>query len=59
VVWLHDDDWFSLASLDPDLTVEDLMAEYGLTPLSDYRVRATAAIEKAREGAAEPTVPTR
>jgi len=54
VVWLHDDDWFTLASLDPDLTVEDLISEFGLTPLNDYRVRATAAIDKARAGAGDP-----
>jgi len=59
VVWFHDDDWFTLASLDPDLTVEDLMSEFGLTPLSDYRVRATAVIDKAREGAVEQVVPVK
>jgi hypothetical protein len=48
VRWYHEDDWFTLASLDPDLTVEDLMAEYGLVPLDDYRARAGRAIEKAR-----------
>jgi predicted amidohydrolase len=49
VVWLHDDDWFTLASLDPDLTTEDIIAEFGLTPLDEYRVRAGAATGKARE----------
>ena len=24
VNWLHDDDWFTLDSLDPDLTVDDI-----------------------------------
>src|SRR5579864_7168329 len=48
VAWLHDDDWFTLASLDPNLTVEDIIAEFGLTPLDDYRVRATKAVEQAR-----------
>ncbi|MBI5281041.1 MAG: carbon-nitrogen hydrolase family protein [Candidatus Solibacter usitatus] len=48
--WYHGDDWFTLASLDPELTVEDLMAEFGLTPLDDYRVRAGRAIDKARVG---------
>jgi len=52
VVWFHDDDWFTLASLDPDLTVEDIISEFGLTPLDDYRVRATKAIDKARADAA-------
>ncbi len=49
VVWHHEDDWFTLASLDPDLTVEDLTKDYGLTPLDDYRVRASQAIEDARK----------
>jgi hypothetical protein len=48
VVWYHDDDWFTLASLDPDLTVEDLGKEFGLTPLDDYRVRAGKAVDAAR-----------
>jgi hypothetical protein len=48
LVWLHDDDWFTLASLDPDLATEDIIAEFGLTPLDDYRVRAGKAVEKAR-----------
>jgi len=55
VIWHHEDDWFTLASLDSDLTVEDLIKEYGLTPLNDYRHRATAAVDKARSQA----VPTR
>jgi predicted amidohydrolase len=48
VNWLHDDDWFTLASLDPGLTVEDLEQEFDLTPLDAYRVRATGAVDKAR-----------
>jgi beta-ureidopropionase len=51
VVWFHDDDWFTLASLDPDLTVEDIITEFGLTPLNDYRLRAGEAIDKARTNA--------
>jgi predicted amidohydrolase len=46
--WYHEDDWFTLASLDPALTVEDLIAEFGLTPLDDYRARADRAIREAR-----------
>jgi predicted amidohydrolase len=49
VIWHHDDDWFTLASLSPDLTTEQLIAEYGLTPLDEYRVRATKAIDQARQ----------
>lgn len=48
LAWYHEDDWFTLASLDPSLTVEDLMAEFGLTPLDDYRIRAGKAVEAAR-----------
>lgn len=54
VRWLHDDDWFTLASLDPGLTVEDLVQEFGLTPLNDYRQRATEAVERARARAGRP-----
>ena len=59
VVWFHDDDWFTLASLDPDLTVEDIMSEFSLTPLNDYRTRATEAINKARSDAAAPAKPAK
>ena len=48
LTWFHDDDWFTLASLDRDLTVEDLIAEFGLTPLEDYRQRAGGAVRAAR-----------
>lgn len=48
VTWHHDDDWFTMASLAPDITIDDLIAEFGLTPLDEYRVRATKAIEAAR-----------
>ena len=55
LVFLHDDDWFTLASLDPDVATEDIIAEFGLTPLDDYRVRAGRAVEKAREKTREKT----
>lgn len=48
LAWFHDDSWFTLASLDPNLTVEDLIEEFGLTPLDEYRNRAGAAIQSAR-----------
>jgi predicted amidohydrolase len=48
VTWYHDSDWFTLASLDPQLTVAGLIAEYGLTPLDDYIGRATKEINQAR-----------
>lgn len=40
VAWYHDDDLVTLASLDPELTVEDLIREYELTPHQDYIRRA-------------------
>jgi predicted amidohydrolase len=54
VRWYHDDDWFTLASLDPDLTVEDIEKEFGLSPLQQYRIRAGKAVESARSKAARP-----
>ena len=48
VTWYHDDDWFTLASLDPGLTTGDLEKEFGLTPLRDYRIRAGKAVDAAR-----------
>jgi predicted amidohydrolase len=48
VVWFHDDDWFTLASLDPHLTVEDLISEFGLVPQDRYHLRTTTAIDAAR-----------
>jgi beta-ureidopropionase len=48
VNWLHDDDWFTLASRDPELSTEAVIREFGLTPLDAYRVRARQAVEKAR-----------
>lgn len=49
--WGHDDDWATLSSLDPELTVDDLIREYGLLPLDLYRERSTKAMERAREKA--------
>jgi beta-ureidopropionase len=46
--WFHDSDWFTLASLDPNLTVEDLSAEYGLVPLEEYLARCSKVIDRAR-----------
>jgi predicted amidohydrolase len=48
VDWFHDSDWFTLASLDPELTVQDLIAEYKLTPLSEYIDRCNKIIDSAR-----------
>ena len=51
VVWHHEDDWFTLASLASDLSVDDLIAEFGLTPLDEYRIRANKAVDEARKPA--------
>ena len=48
VTWYHDSSWFTLASLDPDLSVADLITEYRLTPLDDYIARSTKEINQAR-----------
>ncbi len=50
VSWRHEDDWFTLASYDSELTVDDLIAEFGLIPLDDYRIRAAKAVDNARKG---------
>lgn len=46
--WYHDDDLVTLASLDPDLTVDDLIREFELTPHSAYIQRAQQAQDAAR-----------
>ena len=48
IQWYHDDDLVSLASLDPDLTVADLIDEFELTPHPDYIQRAQKAQDKQR-----------
>ncbi len=48
VAWYHDEDWFTLDSLDPELAVTDLIEEFELTPLSDYIRRSAAVQDKAR-----------
>jgi predicted amidohydrolase len=48
IKWYHDDDLVSLASLDPELTVEDLIKEFDLTPHTDYIQRAQKAQDKQR-----------
>lgn len=51
VDWYHDDDLCTLASLDSDLTVEDLIEEFELTPHSAYMKRAQKAQDAARPSA--------
>jgi len=48
VKWQNEDDWLTVASLDPNLTVDDLITEFGLTPLDAYRARARKAIDLVR-----------
>ena len=48
VQWYHDDDLVSLASLDPELTVEDLIGEFELTPHPAYIQRAQQAQDELR-----------
>lgn len=48
VQWYHDDDLVSLASLDPHLTVEDIIKEFELTPHRAYIERAQHAQDERR-----------
>jgi beta-ureidopropionase len=48
VTFHHDDDLVSLASLDPNLTVEQLIEEYQLTPYRAYIQRAQQAQDRVR-----------
>ena len=56
VVWYHDSDWITLASLDPHLTVDELITRYNLIPLSQYIARSTQTITQTR-AKAESHVP--
>lgn len=47
--WHHEEGWFTLASLVPDLTVEDIMEEFGLVPLKPYITRCEKNIEETRK----------
>ena len=49
VQWYHDDDLVSVASLDSNLTVEDIMKEFELTPHPAYIERAQHAQDERRE----------
>jgi beta-ureidopropionase len=48
VTWYHDEDLVTLASLDPVLTVRDLIREYELTPHRDYILRAQRKQDESR-----------
>jgi len=53
VTWHHDDDLVSLASLDPKLTVQELIEEYRLTPHRAYMERAQKKQDQTRPPAQE------
>jgi predicted amidohydrolase len=59
VAWYHDDDLVTLTALDPDLTVDDLISEFGLIPHTAYIERAQKAQDALRAAAAsvERTAP--
>lgn len=48
VTWYHDDDLVTLASLDPQLTVDDLIQQFQLTPHTAYIRRAEKAQDARR-----------
>jgi predicted amidohydrolase len=48
VTWYHDEDLVTLASLDPVLTVQDVIREYELTPHRDYILRAERQQDESR-----------
>jgi predicted amidohydrolase len=48
IKWYHEDDLVSLASLDPELTVDDIIEEFELTPHTNYIKRAQNAQDKRR-----------
>jgi hypothetical protein len=47
-LWLRDDDWITLASLDPTLTVDGIIQEFGLTRLDGYILRPQKAQDEQR-----------
>jgi beta-ureidopropionase len=48
VVWYHDEDWFTLASLDTELPLTRVMAEFEMIPLTDYIAQSEALQKRAR-----------
>lgn len=48
VAWYHEDDAFTLESLDPERSVEDLIREFDLLPLRPYLARSQAAQDSVR-----------
>jgi len=54
VTWLNDEDWVTLESLDPTLSVDDLIARFGLTPLGRYHARCDQFIHQTRQKLQRP-----
>ena len=52
VTWYHESDWVTLQSLDSNLSVDDLIEEYDMTPLDEEIARSTKLIDQARAKAA-------
>jgi beta-ureidopropionase len=50
IQWYHDEDWFTLTSVDPDLATEDIIAEFEMVPLQPYHARCERAIKEACSG---------
>ena len=58
VEWYHDEDQFTLASLDPELAVEDVIDEFGLVPLDRYLARCEQAQDTARRSGPQVQSPS-
>ena len=54
ITWYHDDDLLSIASVDPQLTVENIIDEFELTPHSAYIRRAQKAQDERRRETLKP-----
>jgi len=52
IQWYHDEDWFTLTSVDPNLGTEDIITEFEMVPLRAYHARCDRAIEAARRAMA-------
>lgn len=48
VAWYHEDDAFTIESLDPERSVDDLIREFDLIPLHPYLTRSQAAQDAVR-----------
>jgi len=48
IQWYHDEDAFTLTSVDPELSTDEIIAEFELLPIQPYHTRCEQAIQKAR-----------